>query len=242
MSRLALAGPGAITLLGQTTDKLDLSSILSRIVLHFRSVTNEFWHMLFARFHILLPIDPELLTILALVIMPTLFQKRSFAKQQDGGFYTNISLGFVYLICVAMIPPPITGKLILLSAWFAMAGLLFSPEKAAYFREMRELRGRRFDGFWFLVKSLFWLGLTLILLSRPLTETFHFFTDTQQLISAVSWVLAVVAVMMIAVRKIAEGAPGPFYIVLMGTGIFLIDWFATIAKPAMEAWLTSVGA
>ncbi|WP_454746407.1 hypothetical protein [Ciceribacter selenitireducens] len=235
ISSVALAGPGAITLLGQASDKLDLSSILSRIVLHFRQVTTEFWLLLSSAFNIKLPIDPEILTIFALVILPTFFQRRSFSATGEGQIYISISLCLTYLICVFLIPPPIDGKFMLFSTYFLFATYLVNPQiRLAFFN---------FSGMWFVIKAVFWFCLCLTLISILNSPQIHLpFEDAGHFFSTMSWIALFLMVIAVALRRILTGAPGPFYIVLMGVGIYVIDWFAKTAKPAIETWLSSVGA
>lgn len=104
LTSITLAGPGAVTILGEFNSKLDLSAILTRVVVNFRHVTHEFWMFLLARLPIKVEIDTSALTVFTLVIVPTLFQKGTLKDAEDGEFYIGLSLCFSYLICLAFSP------------------------------------------------------------------------------------------------------------------------------------------
>lgn len=245
LASISLAGPGAITILGEFNDKLDLSDILTRVVLDFRHVTDEFWIFLLSFLPFRVEMDTSSLTVFTLVVLPVLFQKNSLKKLQDGELYISISLIAAYLICLSFFPGPPGSAIYAVTLMFSI-GVMLSRVPPRETSRDEESGIKPPHPIWFIIKLIFWLSVVILML--PFAQSGFSITpdEYKRMMYAIftygTWLAVAIAVGLYAIRKITLGAPGPLYITLIGGGIYLIDLFSRTAKPAAQAWLTSIGA
>ena len=174
--------------------------------------------------------------MICLLVAPVFFQKYTLAEQRDGRLLITISLGFTYLLMLYLMPDLTVVQLGALSVFYLAWVYVFSHVKDDT---------SRFDG---MTRGALSTAMCLFVLNYFSIDPFYLLDD---LFGAGPPVrgefrtldfLPMGAVIMITVRKICLGSPGPLYIATLAAGVICLDKLATSIKPALESWLTSIGA
>lgn len=233
---VALAGPAAIHILGKLNEKVEFSDILTRIVWNFRLVSRAVWATIFAWVPNFPVINADVLTLAVLIIIPTLLQKPTLRELPEGQFYIRLSLGLTYLLTIWFIPFPGNS---LVSLAFISVIFLSTVEFAYRIGVMNDTHGKQrrpLDpaGLIVMITATFAASVILNYIGgRPgLTQALN---DTVR-------TMVLVFIFYVVVQRIERGAPGPLYAVLLAGGLVGLNWLSTTAKPAMDTWLTHIGA
>ncbi|WP_413711758.1 hypothetical protein [Rhizobium sp. Rhizsp82] len=234
---LALAGPGALSVVGEFSDKLDLSGLLTRIAANFRTVTNSLWHALEGWLHFRLPLAPASLTMFCLLVIPVFFQSASLKRHKEGELLITLSLIFTYLLTLYLHPALNNYTLIFISVFYLIAACLYSifPNDTGKFDQLT----RSLILFSVIIAAFqYFYGDPYTMLDRLLGGT----PAIDPSVFASLDFVPIAAVILITVRRVSLGSPGPLYVALLATGLLAIDKFSTIVKPAIDGWLSSIGA
>ncbi|RWP51091.1 hypothetical protein [Mesorhizobium sp.] len=238
LTLVAMAGPAALGVIGQISEKFKFSESIERIVLNVRVVTRAFWNLLFSWLLIAPPIPIDALTIVILVTIPFLFQRIFLPRAEKVDLYlqisTSASIAAIFIIFLS-------------GSGYLLIQTIMSVIALTWVIGIWELAWKRSLHFAFagiFLVPFYILFLCVLEANISGSDIEDGGSNIDYLIPILPTALEIIAFILVfclAANSIRVGARGPLYAVLVAGGIWAIDWMARSGRPALDAWLSSLG-
>lgn len=223
------ASPASIGILGQINERWELGSLLERIIRGYSAVSGAVWQAIFDVIPFHIPFNHLYLTLVFLTFVPAaayiVFQARSGVVTRKAPTMSVI-LGIwgltaaVYFLVPVLVPAVI---------FCVFAGLILEALSMGDWTRRELIRN-----------SLLGLSGLMYYLIVPPTADFGSRWDFV-LFGLAACILSLIPFLSIHIA-LRMGYQGLNYMVLIVSGVVATDWIARGVRPAVDAWLTSIGA